>query len=179
MRNVALIGYRGTGKTSVAKRLAARLGWQWVDADEALERSAGTTIREIFDHQGETAFRDLEARILRELLERKNVVIATGGGVILRTENRAALSDALVVWLTASIDTICERIGADPSTGSRRPKLTVGGGRAEIEQLLAAREPLYRQCANQIIDTEGRSPDDIAHEIATLPELRSSERGGQ
>lgn len=164
--NVFLIGYRGTGKSTVARLLAARTGLDWVDADEHLERQAGRTIREIFATDGEGTFRDLESQVVAELAARDHVIVALGGGAILREANRAALRGrGLVVWLRATPLTLASRLALDPTTGERRPALTSIGGLAEIEQLLAAREPLYRECASQTIDTEGRSPDEVADQI--------------
>jgi shikimate kinase len=162
---IALIGYRGTGKSTVARELAQRLDWQWVDADEQLEARAGCSIAEIFAKEGEGAFRELESLLLVELLGRPDAVLATGGGVVLREENRQALERAdLVVWLKATVETICRRMAEDTTTAARRPNLTTQGGAAEVARLLAEREPFYRQCAQFEVDTEGHS----AAEIATL-----------
>ena len=89
--NLSLIGYRGAGKTTIAARLAERLGWAWLDADDELEERAGRTIADIFAADGETAFRDLEAEIAAELSGRADVVLAWGGGVVLREENRRCI----------------------------------------------------------------------------------------
>jgi len=165
---IALIGYRGTGKTTVAQVLAERLHYHWVDADDEIESRSGTTIAEIFADSGEDAFRDLEATVVADLCSRSTTVIAMGGGAVLREENQKCLANCqAVVWLTASAEAIQERISADPSTGARRPNLTNHGGRTEIEVLLAQREPIYRACATLVVDTEGRAPAEIAVEIAT------------
>jgi shikimate kinase len=172
---IFLIGYRGTGKTSVARELAARLGIDWVDADDIVERDAGKNIAAIFAEGGEAVFRDWEARAVAALsrpsteLEtgQRRAVIALGGGAVLREENRRVISGAgPVVWLTASVDTILERVAADSSTASRRPNLTTAGGRAEIESLLAVRTPLYRECATLVVDTESKTAAEVADEIA-------------
>lgn len=164
--NIFLTGYRGTGKTTVARALSERLGWQWIDADVELEARAGRSIAEIFATDGEGLFRDLENQVLAELVTRTNLVVATGGGVVLREQNRKLLEQAgIVVWLEADIDTIAGRLSADTTTAGRRPNLTAHGGRLEIERLLAEREPLYRQSARLTIHTAGRSPDTIAEQI--------------
>ncbi|HEV3263561.1 MAG TPA: shikimate kinase [Gemmataceae bacterium] len=148
-----LIGYRGTGKTTVAGLLAERLGWQWADADQVLEARGGRNIRRIFAEEGEAAFRLMEAAVLEELCRLRRHVIATGGGVVLREANREQLRAAgRVVWLTADAATLWQRLRQDTTTTQRRPDLTVGG-LAEIEQLLAAREPLYHACADLRVDT--------------------------
>jgi len=164
---IFLVGYRGTGKTTVARLLAERLGWSWLDADAALEAKHGRTISEIFARDGEPAFRELEVVVLAETCKLSRHVVATGGGVVLRVENRERMRRAgRVVWLTADHDTIWSRLQADAAAGRERPPLTVGG-RAEIEELLRIREPLYRACADLVVDTGGRMPTEIAEEIAT------------
>ena len=163
---IFLIGYRGTGKSAVARELAARLGVDCVDADKVIEHSAGKSIAEIFAEDGEVAFRELEARVVAELCRKSSAVIALGGGAVLREENRAAIAAAgTVVWLTAGVETIAARLAADDATASRRPNLTAAGGRAEIEALLAQRTPIYRACATFVVDTEGKTPAEVADEI--------------
>jgi shikimate kinase len=165
---VFLVGYRCTGKTTIAKLLASRLGWKAVDADEVLEAQNGRTIQQIFEEEGEAGFRNREYAVLRELcwLERK--IVATGGGVVIRPENRKRMKDAgVIVWLTADVDTICQRLQEDTSTESRRPALTVGG-RAEVEDLLRTREPLYREVAQFTVNTAGRTLDEITEEVVSL-----------
>ena len=166
---LALIGYRGTGKSTVARYVADRLGWSWVDADVELERRAGQTIQEIFAVRGEAVFRDLESAVLRDLVASGPQVLALGGGVVLREENRMMLarSPAAVVWLQASPETLQQRLLGDPTTTARRPQLTSRGGIDEIRALLAQREPLYRQCADVALDTEGRTPEQVAEEIVS------------
>jgi shikimate kinase len=169
---IALIGYRGTGKTAVARLLAERLDWSWRDADVELERRAGRTIAEIFAADGEATFRALESTVLTDLMQLDRTVLSLGGGVVLRSENRRALQEAIVVWLAASPETIHERLAADPTTASRRPNLTADGGLTEIRSELDRRRELYRQSAHFSVDTELKTPDDIAAEILLrLPEL--------
>jgi shikimate kinase len=164
-RLIYLIGYRGTGKTTVGRLLAERLCWDFVDADIHLEEQSGQTIKEMFAAEGEAGFRARESRNLRDLAGWEQTVIATGGGIILNELNRQLLRQTgCVVWLTASPRSLGERIAADPATSARRPNLSVGG-LAEIEQLLRIREPLYRAVADFEIDTEGQSPDALAEAI--------------
>lgn len=164
MRLVFLIGYRGTGKTTVAGLLAAKLNWSWCDADMYLEKRYGRTIRQIFVDEGEAGFRDKEAAILDELSRGKNLVVATGGGVILRPENRTRLRAGKVVWLTAPADVLWERLQSDATTAERRPNLGQGG-LAEIEELLRMRTPLYEECADWRIDSAKHTPDQVVEQI--------------
>ncbi len=167
--NIALIGYRGTGKSEVARQLALRLGWDWVDADVEVELKAGKSIAAIFSDDGEAAFRDLEAQVLAELVGRDRTVLALGGGVILRPDNRALLKQVgKVVWLTAEPETIAQRLAADAATASRRPNLTATGGLDEIRRVLADRLPLYRESSDAQVDTENKSPADVAAEIQAM-----------
>jgi shikimate kinase len=163
---IFLIGYRGTGKTTLAQLLAARLGWDWVDADVVVEAQVGKSIAAIFADDGEAAFRDLEAQAVAELCRRTRTVVGLGGGAVLREEScRAIQAAGPVVWLTASVETIQRRMAADASTQARRPNLTSSGGRAEIESVLAQRMPIYRACATLVVDTEGKEPSEVADEI--------------
>ncbi len=165
-RPIALIGYRGTGKTTVAQLLARRLAWDWIDADVEVELRAGKSIAAIFADNGEPAFRDLEEQTTAELCRRERTVLALGGGVILRETNRLALGECqAIVWLRATAETLDERINQDATTAARRPNLTNHGGRTEIETLLAQREPFYRGCATLEVDTDSKEPAEIADEI--------------
>jgi shikimate kinase len=164
--SVALIGYRGTGKSTVAQQLARQLGWDGVDADVEVELRAGKSIAAIFADDGEEAFRDLESAVVEELCGRQRLVISLGGGAVLREKNRAAIGRCgAVVWLKASVDSILRRLSEDAATAARRPNLTKAGGRTEIEQLLAARTPFYRGCATLEVDTEDKAPAEVADEI--------------
>lgn len=168
LKSIFLIGYRGTGKSTIGPLLAARLCWHFVDADVHTETVAGRSIADIFATEGEVGFRDRESATLSELASRSQQVIATGGGVILRAANRELLRNAgFVAWLSASPEAIWERLQSDPTTAARRPNLTALGGLEEVRSLLAAREPLYRKTANLEIRTEGQSPEAIADAIFT------------
>lgn len=167
MPRVTLIGYRGTGKSTVAARLAARLGLGWLDADAVLEERAGCPIAALIGGRGEAAFRDAEAEVLRDLLSDFTGVLATGGGVVLRPENRRLLraSGRPVVWLTAPPEVIRRRLAADPLTPSRRPALAGPDPLAEVEATIAAREPLYRATADIAFDTAAEPPEAVAERI--------------
>jgi shikimate kinase len=171
---LTLIGYRATGKTTLARLAAERLGWPWIDADVEIERRAGKSIARIFAEDGEPAFRDLEAGVIADLCRRDRLVLAAGGGAPLRPENRRAMCmGGAVVWLTARPETILARMTADATTAARRPNLTDKDPLAEIVALLAVREPIYREAADIRIDTEGRTPKELVDEILYLfPKLR-------
>jgi shikimate kinase len=168
---ITLVGYRGTGKSSVARHLADALGLTAVDADALIEQRAGKTIREIFAADGEPAFRAMERTVAAELLRKPGLVIASGGGAVLNSDTRDDMRAAgPVVWLRAAPATIAGRIDADPSTRDRRPALTDHDPREEIARLLTIREPLYREVAGILIDTDGKDVAAIVSEIlAALP----------
>lgn len=172
-----LIGYRGSGKTTVGRILANRLRWAFVDADGVLEERHRRAIREIFATEGEAGFREMESAILAELCTRTNAVIATGGGVVLREANRQFLKlHGIVAWLTADPATLLARIKADPATAERRPPLA-GGGLAEIEHLLAVREPLYQVCADVVVPVGALSPEQAADAILAACSLGPKSSG--
>jgi len=161
--NIYLIGYRGTGKTTVAQFLAQRIRWRWVDADVELEQRVGMTIADLFSKEGEQVFRDWETRVLADLAQQNQLIVATGGGVLLREENRQTIKGSgKTVWLKATPETIYKRLHTDETTQSRRPNLTKDGGLREIEKLLEQRTPIYRDCADWEIDTERSSPAAVA-----------------
>lgn len=163
---ITLIGYRGSGKSSVAPALAGRLGWDWADADTVLEQAAGASIREIFAAEGEAGFRQRERETLVALLARDRLILAAGGGAVLDPHTRRDLMQAgPVVWLRAAVETLAARIGGDPTTAARRPNLA-GGGTEEIATLLRVREPLYRECASLIADTDGLSVGEIVERLS-------------
>ena len=164
--NLYLIGYRATGKTTVARLLSERLSCQAVDADDIIETRAEMPIKEIFAVDGEAGFRDLETEIVKELSQRSDTVVALGGGALQRPENRQQLfGTGVMIWLQAAAETIQRRIEGDPATAERRPNLTVAGGFQEIQQLLSAREPVYQECADYQVDTEDKSPESVADAI--------------
>ena len=166
-----LVGYRGTGKTTVGRLLADALGRPFVDLDERIETDAGRSIAAIFADEGEAGFRDRETAALQAAVGAYSI-IATGGGVVLREGNRRLLkSTGFVVWLQALAEILWERIRADTLTAARRPNLT-SGGLGEIVELLAVRERFYREVADAVVDAGGASPEAVADAILTL--IRSS-----
>lgn len=164
---IYLIGYRGTGKSIVARSLAQQLGCEWFDTDDWIEQQAGKSILQVFTEDGEPSFREWEVRAVETLSKKGQAVVALGGGAILRDENRRTISHGrAVVWLTASVDTILTRLTNDPTTASRRPRLSAASNRSEVEIILDQRMPLYRECATLIVNTEGKSAEEVAAEIA-------------
>ena len=177
MPRITLIGYRGTGKSTVASLLGDILGCGWCDADIVLEEKLGCSIASLVRERGEPVFRDEEATVLAELLGRFPGVLSTGGGAVLRAENRAAIREMgrPVVWLTAPADVVRQRLAADPTTAERRPALSPpasgmplasGDPLAEVTAALADREPLYRACADFQVDTSIAMPAAVAGQIA-------------
>lgn len=161
---LVLVGYRGTGKSTVGRIVAGRLGRPFVDADRELERRAGRSIASIFAEEGEGAFRDLEEATLADLTARiDGAVLATGGGAILRSSNRDALRRfGVVAWLTADPESIARRISRDAAA---RPALTPAGTLREIADVLRDRTPLYREVADIEIATADRRPSEVADDL--------------
>ena len=164
--NIVLIGYRGTGKSTVGRLLAARLGRELVSTDAEIIKRAQHSIPEIIAQKGWEHFRDLESDICREFAGRDQLVIDTGGGVILRVQNVEALKkNGTVFWLTASVETIAKRIGSN----NQRPSLT--GTKSfvdEIQDVLRERTPKYQAAADHSIATDNRSVNQLVETILTL-----------
>ncbi len=154
--NVFLIGMPGSGKSTVGRLLANTLGQAFVDSDEEIVRRNGVEIATIFEIEGESGFRDREANVIREVTQRSPIVLATGGGAILREENRQALrANGLVIYLHASLDVLEARTDkkrGSSATTRQRPLLAGANRRAVLEALLEVREPLYRETAHIVID---------------------------
>ncbi len=155
MKNLILIGFMGAGKTTIGKLLAKGMDMSFVDTDERIVQEQGKSIPEIFAEYGEPYFRDLETDLLRRMQEDTDrSVISVGGGMPVRKENRALLQElGCVIYLSASKQTILERVQNDGS----RPMLDGDDLEARVEQLMKARESLYRQAAHLDIRTDGRS----------------------
>ena len=161
IRNLALVGFMGTGKSSVGRLVADVLHFTFLDTDDVIEARAGCSIREIFDQHGEATFREWERRIVQELTRRNRTVIATGGGLPANEANLASLkSHALVICLWASPEKILERVRHQ----THRPLLNEPEPLAKIRELLAQREPYYRQ-ADVLVNTELRSAKEVAHHV--------------
>lgn len=160
-KNIILTGFMGAGKTSVGTRLAQELGFAFVDVDQLIEADQKIAITEIFSAFGEPFFRDVESRIIKQVLELEGQVVSTGGGAVIRDENRRAFKEGgITVCLMARPEVIYERIRHE----THRPLLRVEDPLAKIRELLAAREQFYKH-ADVIIDTSGKSVDDVLEEL--------------
>jgi len=161
--NLVLIGYRGTGKSSVGHLLAQRLGWDLISTDAEIVKRAGLSIPEIVKESGWDHFRDLETEVCREVAARDRVVIDSGGGIILRQQNVDCFkAKGVLFWLTAEVPTIARRIGGD----TQRPSLT--GAKSftdEIVEVLQARLPKYQAAADHVITTDRLAPGQVADAI--------------
>ena len=157
---IALIGLMGVGKTTVGRRLAKRLGRQFYDSDDEIESASGRTVSGYFKDYGETAFREGETRVITRLLEQERIVLATGGGAFINDTTRAILKDkALTIWLHGDFETIMERVMRNDD----RPLLQVEDPRAKMQELMSARNPIYKQA-------------DIHVKIARGPHIRTVNR---
>jgi len=161
--NFTLFGFMGVGKTAVGKAMANKTGLAYVDLDEEITRRSGKTIPQIFDREGEAAFRDIERLVTRDISERDGQVIACGGGTVLDGENLTNLKrSSLMILLTAEPEVILQRIQAE---GDARPLLREKNKLERIRSLLSSRHQKYICAADLIVETSNRTPEQIAHEI--------------
>jgi shikimate kinase len=173
-KHVFLIGMPGVGKTTVGRLLALTLGQTFVDSDEEIVRRNGVEINTIFEIEGEAGFREREVNVIREVTQRSPIVLATGGGVILREENRKALREnGIVVYLHASLDVLEAR--TDKKRGSsnsthQRPLLAGSDRRATLAALLDVRQPLYRETAHIIVDANTTQRSKFMQKLLTAIE---------
>lgn len=161
MKNIVLTGFMGTGKSSVGKMLAKKMGYGYCDLDDVIVEQAGMTINEIFERYGETHFRDLEVKAVNQVSTAENLVVATGGGAVIRKENRERLrSTGFIVNLEASVEEITARL----SSNTDRPLLKDEKSREKVTAMLKEREPYYAE-ADIRIDTTGKKVEDVVREI--------------
>ena len=167
-RSLYLVGMMGSGKTSTGRPLAERLGYGFVDADAVIEQVAGCTISEIFERDGEEEFRSLETQVMRSISERHSLVVATGGGVVTRTENWGLMHQGIVIWLDVERRQLLQRLQSD---STQRPLLMTGDPAETLDEILKQRRPLYDE-ADLTVVIESESADVVADGIIQLlPEL--------
>lgn len=164
-RPLVLVGMMGAGKTTVGRRLASRLGRQFIDSDEEIERAAQMSIPEIFEQRGEGEFRAGEMRVIARLLKEKDIVLATGGGAFVNPETRALVkAEALSVWLKADLDVLFERV----SRRSNRPLLKTADPKGTLEKLIADRYPIYEEADVTVISRDVPQDNVAADVIGVL-----------
>ncbi len=161
-KNIYLIGFMGSGKTTIAGALEKKYHYRHTETDRRIEEREGMPVREIFSRQGEEAFRCMETELLRELALTGDTVISCGGGMALRRENVELMKkNGIVILLTAQPDTILERVKGSTS----RPLLNGHMNTEYIAELMAERRPAYLAAADAVVETDGRSAEDIAAEV--------------
>ena len=166
-RSLILVGPMGAGKSTIGKLLAGIIKLPFIDSDRVIEERTGADIPWIFDVEGEAGFRVRESAVLLDVLNGPAVVLATGGGAVLRQENQKVMSSqGTVFYLMASIDQLLERTAKD----KKRPLLQVGNPELKIKELIEERDEIYRSVADFVIKTDRRSPRTVAQEIASLSE---------
>lgn len=165
---IALVGLPGSGKSTVGRQLARRLQQSFHDCDSVIEQRLGCTIREFFEREGEARFRDIELQVLAELLAQQGGVLSTGGGAVLRPENRELLhAKARVFYLRSTPEELMRRLRHD----TQRPLLQVADPLARLRELHAQRDPLYRQTAHVVLDTGRPSVATLVNMICMQLEL--------
>lgn len=164
MKNIYLIGFMGTGKSTVSGCLAKRLGYEEIDTDEWIVMSQGRSIPEIFDTEGEVYFRELETDLLRKMRQDKKV-ISCGGGMALRKENVSLMKqNGIIILLTAEPKTVLDRVKQDKN----RPLLNGNMNTDYIRELMEKRNPYYKNAADIVVATDNRQPEEIADEIIQI-----------
>ena len=167
-RNIILVGFMASGKTSVGRALADRTGWTFVDADDAIVARAGKPIHRIFEEDGEPAFRELERRVIADLCAGERQIIASGGGAFVNEQNRdVMLSGGQAIYLQATPAEILRRVREEDAGGPIRPLLAVEDPEASIAQLLTQRTPAYAH-AHHAVETDALTPEGVADRIAGL-----------
>lgn len=163
LSKVFLVGPMGAGKTTIGRALAHELKLEFIDSDNEIELRTGADIPWIFDVEGEQGFRDREQQVIEELTLRDGIVLATGGGAVIRSANRNALGGrGIVVYLHTTVDHQVSRTAKD----RKRPLLQGENPRQVLEELMAVRDPLYREIADYVLDTDQRSPRSMAQSLA-------------
>ncbi|WP_297308537.1 shikimate kinase AroK [Neptuniibacter sp.] len=160
--NIFLVGPMGAGKSTIGRILSQELKLEFVDSDREIEARAGADIPWIFDVEGESGFRDREEAVIKDLSQQQLIVLSTGGGAVIRPENRTALqANGTVVYLQTSVDQQLDRTSRDKN----RPLLQTDNPREVLEKLMAERHPFYVDAADIVVKTDRRHPKTVASEI--------------
>ncbi|MEO0444543.1 MAG: shikimate kinase [Verrucomicrobiota bacterium] len=176
VQNVVLVGFMGTGKTTVGQKVAKSLGYQFVDTDALVEEVEGRSIPDIFAQEGEEGFRGKETEVLQRALQQDHAVISTGGGAVLRKENRKLIQEGgFCVWLTASAEDILERV----MMNTNRPLLQTKDPLETIQRMLSERHDFYVETADLILETTELHPDDVAYGICESARVYFQHRVGE
>ncbi len=171
--NLYLVGMMGAGKTTVGQLLARELGYRFLDTDRVIEQTTGQSINDIFATSGETAFRDLEAQVLAQLSAYTKLIIATGGGIVLRSLNWSYLHHGVVIWLDAPVEQLYDRLQDDTS----RPLLQDPDPKAKLQAILDDRHSLYAQADLRVPIHRSDTPEDVSQRILSeLPNRMRSDR---
>ena len=176
--NIILIGYRASGKSAVGRRLSTLLGISFYDTDEMIRQRTGKSVRQIVTAGGWPAFRTVEKAVIAGLSAVDGVVIALGGGAVTEKENVEVLKEkGFFIWLQADEASILERMKSEGASIEQRPPLRDGGITEEVREMLAERVPVYRAHADLVVDTTGRSAEEVAAEIVSVIKARGTEIG--
>ncbi|WP_038057135.1 shikimate kinase AroL [Thermodesulfobacterium hydrogeniphilum] len=166
MNKIILIGFRCSGKTTIGKKLAEALNWEFLDLDIEIQKKIGKTIKKMVEEFGWQFFRDLEKKEMQSLVNIKNTVVALGGGAVLHEEEMKRLKEkGIIIWLYAPFETILKRIKEDKKTEFQRPALTEKSLEEEIKTILKEREPLYKNFSHIKIDTSKEPAEKIIEKI--------------
>jgi shikimate kinase len=167
--NLVLIGYRGSGKSTVGRRLAARLKMRFVDIDDLIEERQGVPISDIVKSHGWGHFRKLERSTIEEISKEDRLIVAPGGGAVLDTDNVKTLrKNGFIIWLNADKQVLLKRMNQDPGTNTRRPTLTGQGTSEELKEVMLLREPIYERVSEIQIDTSMIDVETVVQNILTV-----------
>jgi shikimate kinase len=167
--NIVLIGYRGSGKSAVGRRLAERLELKFVDTDDLIEERQGVPISDIVKSHGWGHFRKLERNTIEEISNEDHLIIAPGGGAVLDSDNvKAFKKNGVIIWLKAERQTLLKRLNQDAGTNTRRPTLTGKGTSEELKEVMSLREPIYERVSEIQIDTSMMDVEAVVEHVLTV-----------
>jgi len=178
--NIVLIGYRGSGKSTVGKNLAKRLDMRFVDTDHLIEECQGNQIAEIVKLHGWDGFRAMERKIISEISNNDRLVIAAGGGAVLEAENvRYLKENGFIIWLNGNINVLIQRMAKDLRTATGRPSLTGRGTLEELEEVIAYRRDFYEKASEVQVDTSALGVDEVVEQILAIFREKSLYQNGR